>query len=181
MILGAKLIGYDASGTDLPKYTQAIAETCTKFGMHNQPADLAKDNLPFADDYFDVILLSEVLEHFNFHPLVIFQEIARVLKKGGCLIITTPNLNRLNNVFKMVAGRSVNNNIALAYYEGTHYREYNKKEILFLLQQVGLKSLKCDFVNFKYPQSGIFPVVSDFLTQVILKDKKRDLVIVAQK
>lgn len=181
MILGAKLMGYDVSGTDLSKYTQAISEVCVKFGMDNRPADLAKDVLPFADDSFDVVLFSEVLEHFNFHPLIVFQEIARVLKKGGRLIVTTPNLNRLNNVLKLVTGQSVNNDITLAYYEGTHYREYTKKEIFFLSEQVGLKPLKCDFVNFKYPSSGISAAVSDFLTETIFRTKKKDLVIVAQK
>jgi SAM-dependent methyltransferase len=46
-------------------------------------------NLPFADRSFDTVLCTEVLEHVP-EPLVMMQEIARVLRSGGCLILTTP-------------------------------------------------------------------------------------------
>jgi SAM-dependent methyltransferase len=50
--------------------------------------------LPFKNDYFDVIIASELLEHLN-HPRSFFSECHRVLKKGGTLIITTPNSDNL--------------------------------------------------------------------------------------
>ena len=48
------------------------------------------------DAHFDVVLLIEVVEHLNDIYLdSTLTEIARVLKKGGCLVITTPNEEEL--------------------------------------------------------------------------------------
>jgi SAM-dependent methyltransferase len=45
-------------------------------------------NLPFENGKFDMILCTEVLEHFH-SPHIAIAEMYRVLKKGGTLILTT--------------------------------------------------------------------------------------------
>jgi ubiquinone/menaquinone biosynthesis C-methylase UbiE len=55
--------------------------------------------LPYPKDYFDVVIMSEVLEHVPLNTeLKVFMEIRRVLKKGGVLILSTPN----NNLFSII-------------------------------------------------------------------------------
>lgn len=47
-------------------------------------------NIGFKDEFFDVVICTEVLEHMvNYQTAV--REFKRVLKKNGCLIITFPN------------------------------------------------------------------------------------------
>jgi len=58
--------------------------------------DLNSDLLPYADDFFDVVLCTEVIEHLeNFRSLV--REIYRVLKNHGVVILTTPNILNLKS------------------------------------------------------------------------------------
>jgi SAM-dependent methyltransferase len=57
--------------------------------------DLRKP-LPYADASFDIVLLVEVIEHLENHRIAI-GELARILKPGGVLILTTPNIMRLNS------------------------------------------------------------------------------------
>lgn len=45
--------------------------------------------LPFNDNEFDVIIISDVLEHIA-EPDVLFREIARILKKDGKLLLNVP-------------------------------------------------------------------------------------------
>ena len=49
------------------------------------------NNLPFDDDIFDVVVCSEVIEHL-FNPIEALEEIRRVLKPEGSLVLTTPNI-----------------------------------------------------------------------------------------
>lgn len=53
--------------------------------------DLNKDKLPFPEEHFDVVIMSEVLEHL-FNPFFTLKEAVRVLKKGGYIFISTPFL-----------------------------------------------------------------------------------------
>lgn len=48
------------------------------------------DQMPFEDDFFDVIILSWVVEHLT-NPIAGFQEIYRVLRPGGKVAFITPN------------------------------------------------------------------------------------------
>jgi 2-polyprenyl-3-methyl-5-hydroxy-6-metoxy-1,4-benzoquinol methylase len=52
--------------------------------------------LPFDASSFDVVLLIEVLEHLESH-FNIFAEAGRVLRPGGFLMFTTPNIFRLHS------------------------------------------------------------------------------------
>jgi 2-polyprenyl-3-methyl-5-hydroxy-6-metoxy-1,4-benzoquinol methylase len=47
-------------------------------------------DIPFDDNYFDIIISSEVLEHTP-DPILAIKELYRVLKPNGICIITTPN------------------------------------------------------------------------------------------
>ena len=56
---------------------------CQKFPQKNNPA--------FPDGYFDFVITFQVIEHIKKDHLFI-QEVKRILKPGGKLIIATPNI-----------------------------------------------------------------------------------------
>ncbi|NOZ54618.1 MAG: SAM-dependent methyltransferase [Gammaproteobacteria bacterium] len=53
--------------------------------------DIEKSNLSIKDESVDTVLLLEVLEHFSVDPMKVMLEINRILKKGGYLVLSTPN------------------------------------------------------------------------------------------
>uniref|UniRef100_E6Q525 Methyltransferase type 11 domain-containing protein n=1 Tax=mine drainage metagenome TaxID=410659 RepID=E6Q525_9ZZZZ len=59
--------------------------------------------LPFDDACFDVAIFGEVIEHLV-DPDAALQEISRVLRPGGYLVLTTPNLACWFNRIVLVIG-----------------------------------------------------------------------------
>jgi len=64
----------------------------------------AEEKLPFPDDYFDVIMTNDVLEHLE-NPKAALEQMCRVLKTGGILYINIPNLNWARRTFFADADR----------------------------------------------------------------------------
>jgi len=79
-------------------------EACRKHVREFFVCDVARDALPFRDGFFDLIVLSHVIEHI---PRVSIQsvlsEIRRTLKKGGHLFIELPS----ERTTKLVSGSTL--------------------------------------------------------------------------
>ncbi len=99
--------------------------------------NIEEERFPFADAEFDVVLFCEIIEHLLMNPVAVLKEIKRVLKPGGALILTTPNVSRLENVTKMVAGVNIYDPYSGYGPYGRHNREYNQHELYLLLDYLG--------------------------------------------
>ena len=60
--------------------------------------------LDYSDEFFDVIICSDVIEHLV-DVFSGFREMTRVLKKAGKLVINTPNVARWRNRMEFVMGK----------------------------------------------------------------------------
>ncbi len=110
--------------------------------VHITGSDLT-EGLPFKTGSFSFIYLCDVIEHLLFYDVkTLLNEIARVLKPEGKLIISTPNLNRLGNIIRIFCGYSPNPQL---YAESSgktfgHIREFAPKELSHILSLHGLKT-----------------------------------------
>lgn len=62
-------------------------------GLQCRKADLC-ERLPLPDGHADLVLCQEAIEHMQ-DPLGVLEELARILKPGGSLLLTTPNISHL--------------------------------------------------------------------------------------
>jgi ubiquinone/menaquinone biosynthesis C-methylase UbiE len=65
-------------------------------GQKVDVVDLNRDVLPYGDGFFDLITATEVIEHIE-NPRLFLREIGRVLRTGGILVLSTPNVLNLNS------------------------------------------------------------------------------------
>lgn len=101
-------------------------------------------SIPLKDRTIDYIHAGEIIEHFT-NPEWMLKECYRILKPGGRIIITTPNITRIGNIFKLLAGRS--NYERLTPMGGQepqdecrgHFREYAMKELTEIVCRQGFK------------------------------------------
>ena len=59
-------------------------------------ANLNNEGLPYADESFDLVTCTEVIEHLE-HYRYTLREMHRILKPGGILVLTTPNILNLKS------------------------------------------------------------------------------------
>jgi SAM-dependent methyltransferase len=57
------------------------------------------ESLPFENNSFDYIILAEVIEHIR-NPFSVIKELVRILRPGGILMISTPNILSLKSRFR---------------------------------------------------------------------------------
>jgi SAM-dependent methyltransferase len=99
--------------------------------------NIEHDRFPFEDHSFDCVLFCEIIEHLQMDPIAVIREIKRVMKPGGALIVTTPNVARLENIAKLIAGANIYDPYSGYGPYGRHNREYNRHELFLLLDYCG--------------------------------------------
>ncbi len=83
-------------GIDISK---KIIKKAEKHFDNLKKCDLNKEKIPYKNNYFDIVICSEVIEHI-YDTDRLLEEIKRVLKNTGFLIISTPNLSSfINRIF----------------------------------------------------------------------------------
>lgn len=79
--------------------TSACDYTDSLMALQGQKVDVAnlnEDRLPYFDNSFDLVTCTEVIEHLeNYRRLV--RETARVLRPGGAVVFSTPNVLNLQS------------------------------------------------------------------------------------
>jgi SAM-dependent methyltransferase len=99
--------------------------------------NVEEERFPFDSDTFAVVLFCEIIEHLLMNPLATLREIHRVLRPDGLLVVTTPNVARIDNVMAMVHGVNIYDPYSGFGPYGRHNREYTRHELHRILEFAG--------------------------------------------
>ena len=143
---GVDILGIDISISDIKKAKKSLSqkklsEKCV------QVANAAK--LPFKNNYFNVVLLSDILEHVT-EPNIVAKEAIRVVKPNGIVLVTVPNelhpVVKYPWVRKLLTGRkNVDEHLDIPF---------SKKKLSKLFCET--KIIKLSFIGFGSEILGIF-------------------------
>ncbi len=81
-----------AEGIEISTYASTVARDLG-CNIHNIPLD----QLDATDNSFDVVIMWDVIEHFE-HPRQIVSACAKLLRKGGALVLKTPDARALTSL-----------------------------------------------------------------------------------
>ncbi len=96
------------------------------------------------DGSVELVFALEVMEHMV-SPSHLLAEAFRILAPGGHLLVTTPNITRIGNAFKLLVGRSNFDRLIPLDYEQPedewrpHSREYTLAEVCDCFRRAGLQ------------------------------------------
>jgi glycosyltransferase involved in cell wall biosynthesis/SAM-dependent methyltransferase len=99
--------------------------------------NIEEEPFPYMDESFDVVLFCEIIEHLLSDPVHALIEIRRILKPGGVVVLTTPNVARLDNVRKIISGENIYDPYSGHGPYGRHNREYTQEDLFNLLSANG--------------------------------------------
>lgn len=123
--------------------TEKGVELAQENGVIASRLDIDSDVFPFEDGSFDAIFAGEIIEHL-FDPDHLLDEIYRVLRPGGILVLTTPNLASIHNRIALIFGyQPFPMGISSRLNEGRMYEpESEQAQSLDHIRVLTLRSLK---------------------------------------
>jgi SAM-dependent methyltransferase len=118
-----------------------------------------QDRFPYPEDSFDTVTCCELLEHLERDPMHMMNEIHRILKPNGTLVLTTPNAVSIRALHAVVTG--IHPNLFSKYVipsllpETKHIREYTPKDLLMLFADAGFTVQFMDTTAYG-PRTGVY-------------------------
>jgi 2-polyprenyl-3-methyl-5-hydroxy-6-metoxy-1,4-benzoquinol methylase len=84
-------LNFNVTATDIEEFISCprLQLKLKEFNVKWKSCNLRSNKLPFNNDEYDVVIMCETLEHLNFNPLPVIDEINRVLKPNGLLYLTS--------------------------------------------------------------------------------------------
>ena len=142
----------EAGRVDHREVTSAAGETFTCEIDH---FDAESDRFPYPDEHFTTVLCCELIEHLFADPMHLMCEVNRILKPGGHLLLTTPNIAGLRGVAAIL--QSYHPGFFHAYLrpdqtgegDARHNREYTPREIHQLLENSGFEVARLETGEFR--------------------------------
>jgi len=138
--------------------------------------------LPLKARTFDAVFLCDVIEHVDsLSAIPTMERLADLLRPGGVMVLSTPNLRRLGRIWKFLCGQAVNPFVDVRKVGDTydHIREYVPSEMEQIGARVGLTALETRFWPVPYfdPEWGswtkrigrLFPSVLEEFGMVLKK------------
>jgi glycosyltransferase involved in cell wall biosynthesis/ubiquinone/menaquinone biosynthesis C-methylase UbiE len=120
----------------------ARLEWADREGIAAQLSSVDIHHLPFADNSFDKVLMSEVLEHLV-DDRGSLREVYRVLKPGGVLALSVPHANYpflwdpINKTLEAIGAQPMRGNGPVAGLWSNHWRLYRPAELRDVAESAG--------------------------------------------
>jgi len=132
---------------------------------------------------FDAIFFSEVIEHLPIPGHRALERLRTLLKPGGWIICSTPNLYRIRNIVYLAAGKRIFDHFRQPTDSGLgHVLEYSRDHLEWQFREAGFEHIEIDLRQLHhFPKNPLIRVMSWLGSPLMLMPRFRDnLVAVAR-
>jgi glycosyltransferase involved in cell wall biosynthesis/SAM-dependent methyltransferase len=155
------------------KHRTVTAENGDTFSCEIDLFNAELDTFPYPKAHFKVVLCCELLEHLPNDPMFMMGEINRILKPGGSLVLTTPNIASLRSIAAVLQG--FHPQLFSTYLrpkegetDARHHREYTCLEIRQLFENSGFEVTLLETGPFRDEPKPEFAWVEHMLDRYML-------------
>ncbi len=122
-------------------------------GISGHALELLRDELPFSENSFDLILCDQILEHFPVAPHFFLKRLFHILKPEGELLLCVPNFARFENRAALLRGRNPQETMDKDFVYYAHHREPVAAECRAWVRDCGGMVVEDCFTDFEPPTS----------------------------
>jgi ubiquinone/menaquinone biosynthesis C-methylase UbiE len=152
---------YEVSTLDFSNHWE---DACKEAGIKFRMCDLERQPLPFEDDYFDLVIFNEVLEHLFAPQSRVLREVRRVIRTGGKIILSVPNIAAMRYRVVLLLGMSPLKDLDTAIGPPhDHVHEYTMSETASKLEACGFA-----ISQKKYLQPSVTNALRQFRGEIVL-------------
>jgi 2-polyprenyl-3-methyl-5-hydroxy-6-metoxy-1,4-benzoquinol methylase len=145
--------GFEVFAVDI---AEKAVENAKKMGIAASVCDI-ENGSNFATGSFDAIIACEVIEHL-YDTDSFLQEVKRLVREGGYVFLSTPNLASLKNRIRLMLGKYPQySEYRVGEKEAGHIRNYTSSALKKQLVENGFKVGKIVAPNFLCPMTKKIP------------------------
>lgn len=158
MTLALKRSGYDVVGLDLAP--ERFARTIAAHGLDVRRVNFETEPVPVDKASFDAVLFNEVFEHLRIDLIGTLRGVRRVMRVGGTLMLSTPNMRSVRGLWTLLTRRTTCHIGSDLFGEWDkirrfghmgHVREYTAAEVARFLEQVGFEIRRVEYRDYGPP------------------------------
>jgi SAM-dependent methyltransferase len=124
--------------TEHPQNFPAYGSLLRARGIEMLAWEIGRGRRPLPAESQDFVIFAEVLEHLKLPPRRVLEQVIAPLKRGGTLLLTTPNIARQRNIDRLERGENIPEDRDVTDYV-SHIREYTFQEVVDLVEEQGLR------------------------------------------
>jgi 2-polyprenyl-3-methyl-5-hydroxy-6-metoxy-1,4-benzoquinol methylase len=109
--------------------------------------DIERDDFPFEEERFDVIIFGDILEHLIF-PVQTLTKFKKYLKKDGKIIASIPNVANILIRLKLLIGKWEYQELGIL--DNSHLRFFTFHSMKQMFDQALLRVIKYDWIPGRY-------------------------------
>lgn len=155
----AKQEGFEIFGTEISEYASRYVKE--KLGIDVFRGDLEEADFP--PDNFNVLTMWHTLEHLP-NPKAAVEEIRRILKKDGLLVIATPNLDNFITRVLYFLAKWKKLKLFSSQAKELHLYHFSVHTLTSMLKETGFNIIKIDMdlAQLEFPKK-----IVDYLTIIV--------------